>query len=155
MFLNPKYTLTLPPRQIRNGLYDAMTHCIDGFLTGQVAPLNDNFIMSIMRELVDVSKNIFEQPPKIEYYERLIVAASFALNGTITLGKEYCLGIHTITVRHLLWLQHLSSGTSRRQDAISWQGLLRGSSMSAMAQMKRRQTSSSRSSRNGSSRSAT
>lgn len=94
--LDAKYELTLPARQIRNGLYDAMTHCIDKFLTGQVMPMNDNFVMSVMRELVDISKNIFEQSPNLELYERLTVAASFALNGSLTLGKEICLAIHAI-----------------------------------------------------------
>lgn len=94
--LDPKYALTLPHRQIRNGLFDAMAHCIDEFLTGQTIPLQHNLVMSVMRELVDVSKHIFEQPPNIEYYGRLIVAASFALNGVITLGKDMCIAIHNI-----------------------------------------------------------
>lgn len=94
--LDAKYTLTLPERQIRNGIYDAMTHCIDLFLTGHLVPMNDNFVMSVMRELVDISKHIFEKPAKIEYYERLIVAASFALNRVLLLGKEGCGAIHGI-----------------------------------------------------------
>lgn len=94
--LDPRYTLTLPDRQLRSGIYDAMTHCIDLFLTGQTIPLNDNRYMSVMRELVDISKEIFKKPASIEIHGRLICAASFALNQILSLGKQTCAGIHMI-----------------------------------------------------------
>ena len=94
--LDPRYTMTLPPRQLRNGLYDAMCHCIDQFLTPQTNPMMDNFWMSVMRELVDISLPLLQPNSSLELHGRLIQAATFALNIVFTLGKEGCWGIHTI-----------------------------------------------------------
>lgn len=94
--LDPKYTMTLPPRQLRNGLYDAMTHCIDQFLVPQLNPMMDNFWMSVMRELVDISEPLLKENSSLELHGRLINACSFALNLVFTLGKESCWGIHQI-----------------------------------------------------------
>ena len=94
--LDPKYTMTLPARQLRNGLYDAMCHCIDQFLTPQVNPMMDNFWMSVMRELVDIGVPLLQPNSSLELHGRLIQAATFALNLVFTLGKEGCWGIHTI-----------------------------------------------------------
>ena len=94
--LDPKYTMTLPARQLRNGLYDAMCHCIDQFLTPQTNPMMDNFWMSVMRELVDIGVDLMKPGSSLELHGRLINAATFALNFVFTLGKEGCWGIHMI-----------------------------------------------------------
>ena len=94
--LDPKYTMTLPPRQLRNGVYDAITHCIDLFLTPQRVPMMDHFWMAVMKELVDIGPEVVKEGSSLELHERLIMAASFALNQIFCLGKEGCAGIHMI-----------------------------------------------------------
>lgn len=95
--LDPLYTKTLPLKQIRNGLFDAMTHAMDQVLTPHVLPMMDNFFYSVMRELVDISDRLIKNDdPTNEYHERLIVAASFAINQAFCLGKDVCWGIHQI-----------------------------------------------------------
>ena len=94
--LDPRYTMTLPVRQLRNGVYDAMTHCIDLFLTSQRVPMMDHFWMAVMKELVDIGPDVVKEGSSYELHERLVVAASFALNQIFTLGKESCAGIHMI-----------------------------------------------------------
>ena len=94
--LDPRYTMTLPLRQIRNGLYDAMCHCIDQVITPASVPMMDNFFFSVMRELVDIGEKLIKPDASIELHARLIQAASFALNFIFTLGKDTCWGIHTI-----------------------------------------------------------
>ncbi|EAY10078.1 alcohol dehydrogenase, iron-containing family protein [Trichomonas vaginalis G3] len=94
--LDPKYTMTLPTRQLRNGIFDAMCHCIDQFLTPQVVPMMDNFWLSVMRELVDISLDLLKPDSSLELHGRLVVAATFALNLVFTLGKNTCWGIHQI-----------------------------------------------------------
>ncbi|KAH0786186.1 alcohol dehydrogenase, iron-containing family protein [Histomonas meleagridis] len=94
--LEPKYTMTLPPRQLRNGVYDAICHCIDQFLTPQELPMMDNFWMSVLKELVDIGPDVVKEGSSLELHERLIIAATFALNLIFTLGKETCWGIHMI-----------------------------------------------------------
>ena len=94
--LDPKYTMTLPPRQLRNGLYDAMCHCLDEVCTGDIKPMQDRFIMSVMKELVDISLDLMKPGSSIELHGRLIQAASFALNQVLVLGKPGCWAIHGI-----------------------------------------------------------
>jgi alcohol dehydrogenase YqhD (iron-dependent ADH family) len=94
--MDPLYTMTLPARQLRNGVFDAFCHCCDQFLTPQPLPMMDGFWMSIMRELVDIGADVIKEDSSIELKERLIVACSFALNFVFTLGKAGCWGIHMI-----------------------------------------------------------
>jgi alcohol dehydrogenase YqhD (iron-dependent ADH family) len=98
--LDPNYTLTLPVRQIRNGIYDAITHCIDQYLTGQEVPIMDGYWITTVKELVDIGPEVIKPNSSLELHERLMVACSFALNFIFTLGKEGCWAIHGIG--HLL-----------------------------------------------------
>jgi alcohol dehydrogenase YqhD (iron-dependent ADH family) len=94
--LDPTYTATLPVRQVRNGIFDAIAHCIDQYLTPTPLPLMDGYFLTTLRELVDIGPALVEPNPDIELRGRLIVAASFALNEVFSLGKETCWAIHMI-----------------------------------------------------------
>ena len=94
--LDPKYTMTLPVRQLRNGVFDAFTHVVDLFLTPVETPMFDNFWMSILKELYDIGVPLVQPNSSIELHGRLIVAASFALNGLFMFGQIPCVAIHGI-----------------------------------------------------------
>jgi alcohol dehydrogenase YqhD (iron-dependent ADH family) len=94
--IDPLYTMTLPVRQLRNGVYDAITHCLDMYLTPVSVPLLEHCYMAVVKELVTIGPEIVKEGASLELHERLIVAASFALNGMFTLGKPGCAGIHMI-----------------------------------------------------------
>ena len=94
--IDPRYTMTLPPRQLRNGVYDAITHIIDQLITPVENPMMDMFLMSVLKELIDIGRDVVKENSSIELHERLIIAASFALNGVLVLGKETCWAIHYI-----------------------------------------------------------
>ena len=94
--IDPKYTMTLPARQLRNGLYDAMCHCIDTVITPHPVPMKDDFVYSVMRELVDIGVPLMQPNSSLELHSRLIQAASFALNYILALGMPQCWAIHGI-----------------------------------------------------------
>lgn len=94
--LDPRYTMTLSVRQLRNGVYDSMCHCIDQFLTPQEVPLIDQYWMATMKELVEIGPQVCKDGSSYELHERLIMCATFALNLIFTLGKDTCWGIHMI-----------------------------------------------------------
>ncbi|KAH0792627.1 alcohol dehydrogenase, iron-containing family protein [Histomonas meleagridis] len=94
--LDPKYTLTLPSRQLKNGVYDSICHCIDQFLTPQLSPMMDHFWMSVIKELVDIGPDVINENASLELRERLIIASEFASNLIFNLGKDSCWGIHKI-----------------------------------------------------------
>ncbi|KAK8842009.1 hypothetical protein M9Y10_026222 [Tritrichomonas musculus] len=94
--IDPQYTMTLPVRQLRNGVFDAFTHCVDQFLFPPVCSMFDNFWMSTMKELVEIGPNVIKQNSSLELHERLCVACSFALNMIFTLEKPPQWEIHQI-----------------------------------------------------------
>ncbi|KAH0785823.1 alcohol dehydrogenase, iron-containing family protein [Histomonas meleagridis] len=94
--LDPLYTMTLPVRQLRNGVFDATCHIIDQLITPAENPLMDHFLMSVFKELVGIGPEVVKENSSIELHERLIIAASFALNYVLALGKETCWAIHQI-----------------------------------------------------------
>ena len=109
--LDPRYTMTLPIRQLRNGVFDAFCHFVDSFLTPVEYPMFDNFWMSICKELVDIGVPLLQQNSSLELHGRLIVAASFALNYIFGLGQVQCWGIHMIG--HMITAKYgIDHGTS-------------------------------------------
>jgi alcohol dehydrogenase YqhD (iron-dependent ADH family) len=94
--LDPSYTMTAPVRQIRNGVFDGIAHCIDQFLTGQENVLMDGYWLTTMKELVTIGPEVAVEDSGIELRSRWMVACSFALNEVFTLGKEGCWAVHMI-----------------------------------------------------------
>jgi alcohol dehydrogenase YqhD (iron-dependent ADH family) len=94
--IDPRYTLTLPPQQLSNGVYDAFTHCIDQFLTPQPVPMTNDFYRCVVKELVTIGPEVVKEGSSLELHERLIMAASFACNQLFALGGEGCWAIHQI-----------------------------------------------------------
>lgn len=94
--LDPKYTMTLPVRQLRNGVYDAFVHCVDRYLTPEYQPLFTNLYLANVKELVDIGTEVIKEDSPIEYRERLIVAALFPINNLLNLGLKKDRGIHII-----------------------------------------------------------
>lgn len=94
--LDPTYQIGLPPRQLRNGVYDAFTHSVDQFLTSAPIALNDDFFLSVVKELVTIGPDVVKPNPPYELVSRLAIACSFACNQVLALGKTQCWGIHGI-----------------------------------------------------------
>ena len=94
--LDPAYTMSLPLRQIKNGVYDALIHCIDRYVTPQVVPMFDNFWLSVVQELLTIGPQLLKPDASIELHERLMCAALFAINGIFSLEKTLDRGIHII-----------------------------------------------------------
>ena len=94
--LDPRYTMTLPVRQLRNGVWDAITHCLDQYMTPHELPMMDDYWISTFKELVTIAPDHLKPNSSLELHERLIVAATFALNLVFTLGKDTDWSIHSI-----------------------------------------------------------
>jgi alcohol dehydrogenase YqhD (iron-dependent ADH family) len=88
--------MTLPQRQIANGVFDGITHCIDQFMTGEENPLMDRYWLTTMKEFITIGPEVVKPDSSIELRGRLAVACSFALNFLFTLGKAGCWAIHMI-----------------------------------------------------------
>lgn len=94
--LDPNYTMTLPVRQLSNGLYDAYCHCFEQLVTGDLVPMTDRFFCAVMRELVDISEELLKPNSSLELHGRLMNACSFGANDVLRCGKPSCWGVHMI-----------------------------------------------------------
>jgi alcohol dehydrogenase YqhD (iron-dependent ADH family) len=59
-------------------------------------PLFEHFCMTVLKEFVTIGPEIVKEGSSLELHERLIVAVSFTLNGSLMLRKSESDGIHMI-----------------------------------------------------------
>jgi NADP-dependent alcohol dehydrogenase len=95
--LDPETTMTLPERQISNGVADAFTHVIEQYLTFPArAAVQDRFAESVMRVLIDEGPMSVRNPRDYDARANVVWAATWALNGAIGAGVPQYWASHMI-----------------------------------------------------------
>jgi NADP-dependent alcohol dehydrogenase len=95
--LDPETTVTLPERQISNGVADAFTHVIEQYLTYPAhAAVQDRFAESVMRVLIDEGPKSVRNPGDYDARANVVWAATWALNGAIGAGVPQDWASHMI-----------------------------------------------------------
>jgi NADP-dependent alcohol dehydrogenase len=95
--LDPETTVTLPERQISNGVADAFTHVIEQYLTYPAnAAIQDRFAESVMRVLIDEGPRSVRNPGDYDARANVVWAATWALNGAIGAGVPQDWASHMI-----------------------------------------------------------
>ncbi len=95
--LDPETTFSLPPRQVANGIGDAFCHVIEQYLTFPAnAAVQDRFAESVLRVLIDVGQTTLANPTDYSARANLVLAATWALNGTIGMGVPQDWASHMI-----------------------------------------------------------
>lgn len=95
--LDPETTMTLPERQIANGVGDAFTHVLEQYLTYPVnAAIQDRFAESVMRVLIDEGPRSVKNPADYDARANVVWAATWALNGAIGAGVPQDWASHVI-----------------------------------------------------------
>lgn len=85
--LDPTKTLTLPERQVMNGVADAFVHVIEQYLTYPVnAKVQDAFAESLLKILITEGKAVKANPDDLEVRKNIMWTATMALNGLIGAG---------------------------------------------------------------------
>lgn len=85
--LDPATTLSLPPRQTRNGIVDAFVHVLEQYLTVDVdTPLQDRQAEAILNTLVEEGPRVLANPDDYEARANVMWSATQALNGLIGCG---------------------------------------------------------------------
>lgn len=103
--MDPTKTLTLPPRQVANGIVDAFVHVMEQYLTYPVqAKIQDRFAEGILLTLREEGPRALTHPEDVTVRANLMWAASQALNGLIGAGvpqdwSTHMLG-HELTALH-------------------------------------------------------
>ncbi len=95
--LDPSFTLTLPVRQVGNGVVDAFVHVIEQYLTYPTnAPLQDRFAESILSTLIEEGPKALATPDDYAVRANIMWCACMALNGLIGQGVPQDWSTHMI-----------------------------------------------------------
>ncbi len=95
--LDPTFTLTLPDRQISNGVVDAFVHVMEQYCTRPSdAPVQDGFSETIMKTLVE------EGPKALRKKDDMAVRSNIMLCATMALNKLICIGVPEDWSTHLV-----------------------------------------------------
>lgn len=85
--LDPAKTLTLPERQVMNGIGDAFVHVMEQYLTYPVnAKVQDSFAESLLKILIEEGKSVKANPSDMQIRKNIMWTATMALNGLIGTG---------------------------------------------------------------------
>jgi alcohol dehydrogenase YqhD (iron-dependent ADH family) len=96
-FLDPTYTLSVPLNYTAYGIADLVAHCLEAWFGEGDSPLSDRFVAAIIREAVEAGPLLLAKPDSYELRERIMWAATCALNGMTLHGrKSGDWGVHDI-----------------------------------------------------------
>lgn len=85
--LDPTKTLTLPERQVMNGVADAFVHVMEQYLTYPVnAKVQDAFAEQLLKILISEGHAVCQNPEDLETRKNIMWSATMALNGLIGTG---------------------------------------------------------------------
>lgn len=85
--LDPTKTLTLPERQVMNGVADAFVHVMEQYLTYPVnAKVQDAFAESLLKILITEGLAVKQTPNDLAVRKNIMWTATMALNGLIGSG---------------------------------------------------------------------
>lgn len=86
-FCDPTVIISLPKRQIQNGVIDAFSHVLEQYLTyPHGAILQDKLAESILKTLIEIGPKVMENPQDYELASNFMWSCTMALNGLISKG---------------------------------------------------------------------
>ena len=94
--LNPKYTFSLPQRQMVAGIFDTMSHIMEQYFSGDDDCTSDYLAEGLMRSVVAASRVAVKDPLDYEARSNLMWASTWALNTLIAEGKTEDWMVHMI-----------------------------------------------------------
>lgn len=88
-WLNPEFTLELPPTTTRDGASDILSHVFENYLLGgNASPLSDRYSEGVISTVVETLPLVIAEPDNYELRARLLWASNLALNGYQHAGRE-------------------------------------------------------------------
>jgi alcohol dehydrogenase YqhD (iron-dependent ADH family) len=94
--LNPKFTFSLPKRQMTAGIYDTFNHICEQYFSGYDDNTSDYIAEGLMRSVITSSKIAVEHPDNYEARSNLMWIATWALNTFIAKGKTTDWMVHML-----------------------------------------------------------
>ncbi len=94
--LNPKFTYSLPKRQMVAGIYDIFNHICEQYFSGDDDNTSDYISEALMRSVIRDSLIAVEDPQNYEARSNIMWTATWALNTLIACGKTEDWMVHMI-----------------------------------------------------------
>ena len=94
--LNPKYTMSLPKRQMVAGIYDIFNHICEQYFSGEDDNTSDYFAEGLMKSVIHSSLIAIEDPNNYEARSNIMWSATWALNTLISRGKTTDWMVHML-----------------------------------------------------------
>ena len=94
--LNPKYTMSLPRKQMVAGIYDIFNHICEQYFSGDDDNTSDYIAEGLMRSVINASRIAVKDPEDYEARSNLMWCATWALNTLIAMGKTTDWEVHMI-----------------------------------------------------------
>ena len=94
--LNPRYTFSLPHRQMVAGIFDTMSHIMEQYFSGDDDSTSDYLAEGLMRSVISSSRVAVKNPEDYEARSNLMWSATWALNTLIGEGKSQDWMVHMI-----------------------------------------------------------
>lgn len=94
--LNPKYTFSLPQRQMVAGIFDSMSHIMEQYFSGDDDSTSDYLAEGLMRSVISSSRVAIKDPQNYEARSNLMWSSTWALNTLISEGKKEDWMVHMI-----------------------------------------------------------
>ncbi|MBQ9519517.1 MAG: iron-containing alcohol dehydrogenase [Firmicutes bacterium] len=94
--LNPKYTFSLPKRQMAAGIYDIFNHICEQYFSGEDDNTSDYIAEGLMKSVIHSSLIAIENPEDYEARSNIMWTATWALNTLIEKGKTTDWMVHML-----------------------------------------------------------
>lgn len=94
--VNPRYTMTLPHRQMVAGIYDIFNHICEQYFSGTDDTTSDYISEGLMRSVLHASLIANKNPQDYEARSNLMWTATWALNTLIAKGKSTDWMVHML-----------------------------------------------------------
>lgn len=94
--LNPKYTLTLPHRQMVAGIYDIFNHICEQYFSGEDDNTSDYISEGLMKSLIHSSRIANKNDQDYEARSNIMWTATWALNTLVAKGKSTDWMVHML-----------------------------------------------------------
>ena len=94
--LNPKFTMSLPKRQMVSGVYDIFNHICEQYFSGKDDNTSDYLAEALMKSVIHSSLIAVDDPQNYEARSNIMWSATWALNTLISRGKTTDWMVHML-----------------------------------------------------------
>lgn len=94
--LNPKFTFSLPKRQMAAGIYDIFNHICEQYFSGEDDNTSDYISEALMKSVVHSSRIAIRNPEDYEARSNIMWTAAWALNTLLSRGKDTDWMVHML-----------------------------------------------------------